>query len=50
MYKENPEVLKGNDQFEGYNIDLIDAISKILRKTAAMVVFQLKSSNSFAFV
>jgi hypothetical protein len=33
MYKENSEVLEGNGQFEGFNIDLIDAISKILRKT-----------------
>ena len=30
MYKENKEVLTGNDQFEGHNIDLIDAIAKIL--------------------
>lgn len=32
MYKENSAALQGNDQFEGYNIDLIDAISKILGK------------------
>lgn len=30
MYKEDKEVLTGNDQFEGYNIDLIAAISEIL--------------------
>ena len=32
MFKENSEALTGNDQFEGYNVDLIDAISKILRE------------------
>ncbi|XP_071746528.1 glutamate receptor ionotropic, kainate 2 isoform X2 [Lepeophtheirus salmonis] len=30
MYKENSEALTGNARFEGYNVDLIDEISKIL--------------------
>ena len=30
MYKENKEALSGNDQFEGYNVDLVEHISKIL--------------------
>ncbi|TRY76305.1 hypothetical protein TCAL_06372 [Tigriopus californicus] len=30
MYKENSAVLSGNEQFEGYSVDLVDAISKIL--------------------
>eukprot|EP00095_Tigriopus_kingsejongensis_P005735 maker-scaffold28_size608977-snap-gene-0.8 protein:Tk05735 transcript:maker-scaffold28_size608977-snap-gene-0.8-mRNA-1 annotation:"glutamate ionotropic kainate 2" len=30
MYKENSVALLGSDQFEGYNVDLVDAISKIL--------------------
>ena len=30
MLKENSEALTGNDRYEGYNIDLIQAISEIL--------------------
>ena len=28
MYKENKEALSGNDQYEGYNVDLVEHISK----------------------
>ena len=37
MYKEDSEVLHGNDQFEGYNMDLIKAISEILGASALPV-------------
>lgn len=30
MYRENSEALVGNDRFEGYNIDLISEVAKIL--------------------
>ena len=30
MYKEKAKALKGNNQYEGYNIDLLDEIAKIL--------------------
>ena len=30
MYRENSEALSGNERFEGYNVDLIDEVSKIL--------------------
>ena len=32
MFKESTEKLVGNDAFEGYAIDLIAEIAKILRK------------------
>ena len=31
MIKDNIEQLSGNDRYEGYNIDLIDAIAKELK-------------------
>ena len=31
MIKDNIEMLTGNDRYEGYNIDLIDAIAKELK-------------------
>ncbi len=36
MYKENKEVLTGNDQYEGYNIDLIQHISEILGNSVSV--------------
>ncbi len=30
MYRENSEALTGNERFEGYNVDLIDEVAKIL--------------------
>jgi ionotropic glutamate receptor len=30
MYRENSEALSGNDRFEGYNVDLIEEVAKIL--------------------
>ena len=38
MYKENSSVLTGNDQFEGYSIDLIDAIAQILSKATSLEI------------
>lgn len=36
--------LKGNDRFEGYSLDLIDAISKILNFTYS---FELVPDNNY---
>ena len=30
MYRENSEALQGNARYEGYNVDLIEEVSKIL--------------------
>lgn len=43
MYKEDSDALQGNDQFEGYNMDLIAAIADILG-----LIFSSSKSHSLS--
>ena len=49
MYKEDSAVLHGNDQFEGYNMDLIKAISEILGKPTFTVSRAEKHTQLICF-
>ena len=49
MFKESTEKLVGNDAFEGYAIDLISEIAKILRKCPLKRQFWFDCDSNLGF-
>lgn len=47
MLKESAEILKGNDRFEGFVVDVIDEVSKLL---GFKYVLQMVSDGNYGSI
>ena len=47
MLKESAEILKGNDRFEGFVVDVIDEVSKLL---GFKYVFQMVRDGNYGSI